>query len=840
MSVDIHEQLSELIAEIEESTTLKTTIKNRIYNQPQLITLSSANANEFGQNPTQYNQQSYTQFTCSFIRPALEVDSIQLISANIPNANQNIPDTALVFWYYRMSQYSGTTPSIDNLFMVRLLPSYYKPEWIGNYGQNMSFGNYTALETQLTRSCTKDIAYDNIIFINQNDGPLEPYPYIPYIPNDISLTYNSVLNKFQMTGLATQLAYIQWNVDTTYPANAVIQYNDKAYKALQASTGNVPSSSPTYWSPYSGEIVALWDTNTTYSIGMIVAFNDVLYQAIASSLGQQPDVVGTTYWTTYDKTENYYYLSTGPQDPLVAQAQATLFYRQWNPTHLYQKYDRVQYNNFWYSALQQNINHTPVSGGSIYWTDHTWTDVPVNYQGVIVPVSPSYSAGTTLTLVPSGSASSTPIGGYSNQNANSIDITFFIATITSGTGYFSIGFTDGAGYNIYFDFLEAGSISYYAGPTHSFPVALTFSNNSTFRINITGDQARFYVNGTLIAGTSYTINTGNYEFYADATTATNNATIQTLTYTAIQATEYNEGDIVLYQGQYYSSIGNNNSGNPPVPAWNTTTHYVTGNSVFYSDAVYLAIANSTNINPTNTSYWTISTLGYWNPTTNITELYSSPTGLNYISGQYDMVDSAYGGAINYIAYPFPENIPAQPFNPSPQRLLNSILGFVWNGVFNPAQFTQYFASATSLGELGTIGKTETSLFNRTRPVLSYVVGTEFATGLATSQNPTISQIYTADTFCNLLYSSVVSVYCDLLNSGTLDSQRTNNIIAVCPLTSSLGLASFNNFIDNPILRVLDNIQKITIQMFDEYNESFWLPTSAVATFTFKLTYRESL
>ena len=831
---DVENELGDLIQEIEENTAIKTAIKNRILNQPQLITLSSANAQEFGQNPTQYNQQSYTQFTCNFVRPALDVESIQLVSANIPNANQNIPDTACVFWYYRMSAYSGTTPSIDNLYMVRLLPSYYKPEWIGPYGQNISFQNYTGLATQLALSCTADIAYDNIQFINQHDGPLEPFPYTPFIPNDISLIYNSVLNKFQFTGNASQLAYIVWDNTVIYDKNAIVEYNNKAYKSLQATnTGNTPSTSPTYWSLYSGEIVALWDTNTTYSTGMIVAFSNILYQAISSSLGHEPDL-GGAYWAEYDKTENYYYLSTGPEDPLVKQLQGTIFYRQWNPTHVYQTNDRVQYDGIWYFALQQNIGNIP-SAGSIYWSDSEWSDAYQNVVGVIVPTPPSYFLGNTLTLSAGGSASSTPITGYSNMGSDSIDVTFLIPSLTLGDGSFTIGLTDGAGYNVFF-FISYLGISYTAGANVA-PSAIAYADNYTFHIQIGANLAYFYLNGTLLNTGGYTVNVGNYKFYADASGSTGIITVTNLAYTAVQQTIYNTGDIVFYGGQYYSSRVDNNSGHTPVPAWSATTHYVIDNLVFFGDAVYIAIASSTNIDPTNTSYWLFATLGYWNPTTDIHTLYSSPTGLNYISGQYDMVDSSYGGAINYIAYPFPKNIPAQPFNPNPQRLLNSILGFVWNGVFNPAQFTQYFANATNLGELGTIGTTETSLFNRTRPVLSYVVGTGYTAGLGTSQNPTVSQIYTADTFCNLLYSSIVSVYCDLLTTGTLDSQRTNNILAICPLTSSLGLASFNNFINNPILRVMDHIQKITIQMFDEYNESFWLPTSAVTTFTFKLTYK---
>jgi len=697
---DIQNELGELIEEIEESTAIKTSIKNRIFNQPQLVTVSSANANPVGQNATQYNQTSYFAITSSFARPALDVESIQLISSNIPNIQTNIPDTACVFWYYRLSQYSGLTPCLNNLYMVRLLPSYYKPEWLNAiYGQNINFQNYTNLANQLTLITKNDIAYNNYQNIIWDNPNTLPTAYIPFIPNDISLTYNPTITRFQMTGNATSPAYLPFDSIRIYLTGDIIYYAPsgsplKAYQSIQnGNVGNYPDISPTWWSIYSGEIIAPWNNSYYYTKGMYVVATTApisgqpvtsIYQLTTSfSVNEFPPF--SSSWEVYDGLPNwYYYLATGTEDPLVRQMQGDKFYIQWNPTTIYQVGATVQYNGFWYNCINPNVNVVPSSLSTNFWQDNHW----------------------------------------------------------------------------------------------------------------------------------------------------------------VIGTNYNNGNIVLYNGIYYQSLVDGNIGNVPILPWNYQTSYTIGSTVTYNGIVYEALQNNTNKIPTNTSYWNPISSQVWQINNTPTSLYAPLSGLHYLSGQYDFVDYTAGGA-HVIHYPFPEGISAQPFNPTPQRLLNSILGFCWNGDFSPDVITRFMTDYINSTDYGVIGITELSLFNRIRPLPLYTtINNGLGAGSGAIPYPTgisISDVmtYTADTYCNLLFSSVVSIYCDLLTSGSLDTQKTNNILAIAPLSSVLGLASFNNFIANPILRVMDHITEITIELYDEFGEPFWLPNSAVSTFVFKFTYKEN-
>jgi hypothetical protein len=96
-------------------------------------------------------------------------------------------------------------PSPKYLKMVRLLPSYYKPELFDTdrgqnispppaspYGWNRTFTDYEDLASELAKSCAADPAYD---FATQ-----QATTFRLFIPGDISITYNSTLNKFCLTG----------------------------------------------------------------------------------------------------------------------------------------------------------------------------------------------------------------------------------------------------------------------------------------------------------------------------------------------------------------------------------------------------------------------------------------------------------------------------------------------------------------------------------------------------------------------------------------------------------------------------------------------------------------
>jgi hypothetical protein len=103
------EELADLLDEVAQADA-KDKLRKHLFNQPNLLTISSVNKIEEAENYTPYSQTAFSSFQVNLPRPALDVKGLQLLSTNIPQCNANISNTACVFWYYRLSQYTGMTP----------------------------------------------------------------------------------------------------------------------------------------------------------------------------------------------------------------------------------------------------------------------------------------------------------------------------------------------------------------------------------------------------------------------------------------------------------------------------------------------------------------------------------------------------------------------------------------------------------------------------------------------------------------------------------------------------------------------------------------------------------
>jgi len=249
--------IAAVVKEIEEEKALgrvsAVQVFKSILNQPALVSISSASATAVE------STDGYSSFTVNMPRPILSVSELELLTANIPLCTQNIPDTACAFWYYRLSLYSGLYPNPNNLFWVRLLPSYYKPEFVRNFtdfGYNKTFDGYPNVATQLALATTSDLAQVN--FTDSTAGP--PYYRIQYLPdNEVKITYDSSINKFQFAGnfglpineSAPDLIPDSYNVDTTYAEGVIVKDTDyvqgwgyPCYKSRVA--GNVGHPLPAY------------------------------------------------------------------------------------------------------------------------------------------------------------------------------------------------------------------------------------------------------------------------------------------------------------------------------------------------------------------------------------------------------------------------------------------------------------------------------------------------------------------------------------------------------------------------------------------------------------------
>jgi hypothetical protein len=262
-----------------------------------------------------------------------------------------------------LSEYSGNVPNSENLFFVRLLPSYYKQEFIDSpalYGFNKTFNSYPELATALALSCSTDLGYYNV---NAYDPNLAGFDF-RFLPNEISLPYNADINKFQMVGTnaTTQFAYKQYSGATTYGLNDVVYQGTNTYKSLVA--GNInhsPSSSPTFWVRIYVDIVAIYSGTTPYPVGRYVSYTNLLYKSILATTGNLPTNV--TYWTQIiddASTINYRYLIAGFDDPNVALLQGTA-YRTWNEWALYETAAIVLYDDVYYAAVYQNQGVAPPS-----------------------------------------------------------------------------------------------------------------------------------------------------------------------------------------------------------------------------------------------------------------------------------------------------------------------------------------------------------------------------------------------------------------------------------------------------------------------------------------------
>ena len=697
------EQLAEVVKEIEEEKALgrvaAVTVFKGLLNQPQLVSLSSANATADGAS------YGYSVFNVNMPRPILEAQTLQLLTANIPLCTQNIPDTACVFWYYRLDLYANTVPNTENLFFVRLLPSYYKPEFFqptpSIYGQNITFNDYPSVATQLALSCKRDLMVDNLIGTADEWSGSAVYQ-AQFVPQDITITYNSTQNKFQMTGLNTAaplFAYSAadtYSAGTTYAAGAFVTYNDAVYRSLLAGNiGNTPSFNSTFWSYVTDRLVQDFVAYTPYQTGQYVVSSGVIYQANTNIWSASFSTLDG--WVTPTQPlgpYNYRYLVAGYADPNVVINQGTNVVsgnrRQWNQYALFESGDIVQYQGVTYQSTKQNKGFLPF-----------------------------------------------PIPN-STTNAYSASVSYAV------------------GDYVYFD------NKYYVNIKASLGIspALGYTNNANWKF------------------IEYSPNTSSVFWRV--------------------------GDLMTYVGTigngvfFYKCIKDNNA--------NQGSPIDTG-GVF-----------STN------PYWIPS---YWTPLSSSTNL--PVTGLYALSRTFDMADTFNG----FIQYPFPIAIPAQPFNPAPRRLLNSILGFCWNGLFNPANLNTSLGASTGIPN----GTTTSDTLNRIRPVPYY---TSYGSGsLLTTGNSTTATVFTADGYANLVYSSIINVYTTIVSGTTLDTQRNTNLISTATLNAgNLGISFFANFLDTKLRVNNADIYSIGIELRDEMNELYPLTNNGICTFTLGLTYKD--
>jgi len=252
--MDTSDELTQILQNIEDEQASKKIAETISYlNKPEKIAISSNNAEQESNIYSAYTGNGFNSFTINLPRGALNVKSIELLNANIPQAQASIPDECLIFYYYKIksqTNYDNTStifheqPNINNIHYIRLLPSYYKPELIIDsfiYAYNRTFNSYQDLESELYKACANDLYYNNYIADTEK-----------FLPNDISITFNEELNRFQMTGnnVFTPWSDVPiWIGDIDYHVNDIVSYNGIIYICIQ-DNGNIEPPSDSYWLLY--------------------------------------------------------------------------------------------------------------------------------------------------------------------------------------------------------------------------------------------------------------------------------------------------------------------------------------------------------------------------------------------------------------------------------------------------------------------------------------------------------------------------------------------------------------------------------------------------------------
>jgi hypothetical protein len=310
-------------------------------------------------------------------------------------------------------------------------------------------------------------------------------------------------------------------------------------------------------------------------------------------------------------------------------------------------------------------------------------------------------------------------------------------------------------------------------------------------------------------------------------------------------TAYPPNEYVGYFGIVWLSISASPAGVPPTAnAWSPTGIYKTGIYVTVSGFLFRCIKDvgPSAVSPVGDfTHWVLvpqnwSAIGadIWVPNT---QVMGTQTGLSALSKQHDFVLGEVTLDDELDTRPFPVDIAGQTYTPSPKRLLNSILGFTWNAIFDPNLLI-------ALGEGRAIRDKAVTLYNRLRPVPNYEVNEDEEEpemlGDVLTPPALTTYTYTAEGYANLVYSSIIQIYTNVVGGATLDTMRDTNLLATTSMNcGNLGIAYHANYIDNPLMRVAGgDIDSIYIELRDEMGDPFFLTNNAVMSLTFKVTYRE--
>ena len=171
-------------------------------NNPERVFLNSSD------DPRTTSDIGFNVFTCTYDTPILGAKKTMMLRASIPNAQINIPDYCLIFFYYSLPT-ATTTPSDTYLRAVRLYPSDYQPPAAFTaYTKNRFFSDPADFVTQLNTAAAA--GGDNVTY--------NPY----WVSGDVTFAYNATTKQITFTGGTAGRFYCPagWNDPVVLTAQA--------------------------------------------------------------------------------------------------------------------------------------------------------------------------------------------------------------------------------------------------------------------------------------------------------------------------------------------------------------------------------------------------------------------------------------------------------------------------------------------------------------------------------------------------------------------------------------------------------------------------------------------
>lgn len=327
-------------------------------------------------------------------------------------------------------------------------------------------------------------------------------------------------------------------------------------------------------------------------------------------------------------------------------------------------------------------------------------------------------------------------------------------------------------------------------------------------------------------------------------------------------TTYIQGDVVSYGGSNYVSLINTNlaiipSANPT--AWYncsaimSSPNYYDLNTAHLGACLFLQavgteyppeilpLGQDNNFNRTFTTYADLVS-GLQSISASITNNFFGGFTIAYFGQGQGNISFVYNPTLNKIQMvPSAADItagyfflPAGCLDPNViagQQILNQSLvngqantlnmrtGFTWNGIFpDPATLENPFVNT----------QLKSAIYWYIRPSdLNYIGGDAF------SQN-----IITANSYGDLVYTSVVKVYCDVTFGSTQDSLGQGGLLSIIPTnTATMGVGYYQSSFDRPLTKIPEILPEITISMFTDNGSPYCLPLSADVTIELAIEYK---